>query len=66
VPPALRDYCESFDHDIHNCPYTDYVDAKCLSLKKIINKVTDKMIETMKEKIAKYSHRFDQSKEHSN
>ena len=24
MPPILCDYCESFDHDVHNCPYRDY------------------------------------------
>jgi len=51
VPPILCDYCKSSYHNVHDCPYHDYVDATCVSLGKIINKLTDKMIETMKEKI---------------
>ena len=47
VPPVLCDYCESFEHDVHDCPYTDYVDATSASLRKTINELTNKMIETM-------------------
>ena len=46
--PVLCDYCESSDHDAHTCPYRAYVDATFACFEKKINKMTDKMIETMK------------------
>jgi len=61
--PILCDYCESSDHNVHNCPFHDYVDARCVSLEKTINKLRDKMIKVMKEKIVEYSHCFNQSME---
>jgi len=63
VSPALCEYCESSDHDAHACPYLDYVDAICARIEKKINEMTDKMIENMKERIVKYSHCFDRSRE---
>ena len=48
VPPVLCNYCESSNHDACNCPYRAYVDAKCASVEKTINDMTDKMIENMK------------------
>ena len=66
VSSILCDYCKSSDHNVHNCPYYDYVDARCVSLEKTINKLTDTMIEAMKEKIVEYSHCFNQSMEDSN
>ena len=55
MPSNLCDYCESSDHDTCNCLCHNYVDAKCASVEKMINDMNDKMIETMKERIAKYS-----------
>ena len=52
VIPFWCGYCASSNHDVHNCPYHDYVDATCASLGKKINEFTDKMEETMKERIA--------------
>jgi len=66
VSPILCDYYESSDHNVHNCPFRDYVDATCVRLEKTINKLTDKMIKTMKEKIVDYSHCFNQRMEDSN
>jgi len=53
--PILCDYCESSNHDADSCPYRNYIGATCASLGKKINKLTDKMTETMKEKTAEYS-----------
>ena len=47
--PFWYDYCEFSDHDVYDCPYHDYVDARCASLGKKIHELTDKMIETIKE-----------------
>jgi len=57
---------ESFDHDVHSCPYRDYADAICASLRKTIHGLIDKMIETMKERIDEYSPYFNQSREDYN
>jgi len=35
--PGLYDYCKSSNHDIHNCPYRDYINAICASLGKRTN-----------------------------
>ena len=59
-------YCESSKHDVHNCPCRICVDATCASLGKIIHELTNKMIETTKEKIARYSQCFNQSMEDYN
>ena len=56
VIPSWCNYCESFDHDVHNCSYHDYVDVTCASLLRAIYELTDKMIETMKETIVEHSH----------
>jgi len=66
VPPILSDYYGSSDHDVRNCTYTENVDATCVRLVKTRNELIDKMIETMKEQIVKYSHCFNQSKEDIN
>ena len=50
MPSVLCVYCEPSDHDIHNCPYCDYVDAISLSLRKMINDMTHKMGQTIKER----------------
>ena len=55
MPPVLCDYCASFDHDVHSCPYRAYVNATCASVEKKINQLTDKMVEIMKEIIIEYS-----------
>ena len=34
VSPILCDYCESSNHNVHNCPYHDYVDATYVTLEK--------------------------------
>ena len=61
VSAILCDYFESSNHDVHNCSYRDYADATCANLGKTIYELIGKMIETMKEKIAKYSHHVNQS-----
>jgi len=48
VSLVLCDYCESLDHNVHVCPYRDYVDAECANVKMTLNELTDKMVETMK------------------
>ena len=63
VPPVLCDYCESSNHNACNYPYRAYIDAKCASVKKTINALTNRMLETMKVRIAKYSQCFTQSRE---
>jgi len=63
MPPILRDYCESPDHDAHICPYRAYVDATCAGFEKKINDITDQMIETMKVRIAACSPCFNQNRE---
>lgn len=63
VAPVLCDYCESSDHDVHNCPYRDYIDASCASVEKKINDMTDKLVETTGVRIAEYSQCFNQSRE---
>jgi len=65
-PLVLCDYCESSDHDVHTCPYRAYVDATSASAKKMINELTDKMVETVKEKIAEYSYYFSHNREDTN
>jgi len=66
MPPVLCEYCDSFDHDVHTCPYRVYVDATCTSVEKNINDMIDKMIENMKVIITEYSHCFNQSRENCN
>jgi len=66
VPPVLCDYCKSSNHDACNYPYRAYVDAKCASVEKTIKDMTDKMVETTKERIAEYSRSFTQSREDTN
>ena len=66
MSPVLCDYCESSNHDACNCPYRDYVDAPRASVEKKINELTDKMIENMKKRIAKYFHCFSRSREDIN
>ena len=56
VSPIYCEYCDSSDHDTCNCPYRAYLDAKCASVEKKINKLADKMIENMKVRIAECSH----------
>jgi len=63
VPPVLCDYCESSSHDVHTCPFRAHVATKCASVEKTINEMTDKMLETMKLRIVKYSQCFTQSGE---
>jgi len=46
VPRHLCDYCESYDHDVHNCPYHHYIDTTC-NLKMTMNYATHKMMKTM-------------------
>jgi len=45
MSPALCDYCESSDHNVHTCPYCEYVDATCTSVAKKINEMTNQMVE---------------------
>ena len=52
MPPVLCDYYESFGHDGYNCPHCDHTDATYASVKKTINELTDKMVDTTKEQIA--------------
>jgi len=66
VPPILCYYCEFFYHDACNYPFHDYVDATCARLGKMINELTDKMIETMKERIAEYSYCFNHNRKNYN
>ena len=42
MSPHLGDYCESYDHDVHKCPYDDYVDTTCESLEMMMNYTTNK------------------------
>jgi len=56
VSPVLYDYYESSNHGACNCPYCDYVHTTCASVGKTINDMTDKMIESIKKRIAEYSH----------
>ena len=51
----LCDCCGSSNHDVHTCPYRAYVDATYASAEKKMNELTDKMLETMKVRITKYS-----------
>ena len=55
VPPMLCDYSESSDYDVHTYPYRAHVVATYASVEKKINEFTNKMVETMKERIVKYS-----------
>ena len=48
APHILCDYVESSDHDVHNCPYHDYVDAICANVEKKLTEMTNKIVETMK------------------
>ena len=66
MPHVFCDYCESSNHDAYNCPYRAYVDAICASVEKKINELINKMVETMKERIAEYSHGFNRSRENYN
>ena len=61
----LCDYCESPDHNAYICPYREYVDVTCASFEKKINDMTEQMMETMKVRIAEYSHCFDKNRETS-
>ena len=60
---VLCDYCECSDHNAYNGLYRDYVNAACASLGKIINEMAIKMLEAMKERIAEYSHYFNQNRD---
>jgi len=66
VFPILCDYCEPSNHDVHNCSYTNYVNATSASLEELINELTYKMIDSMKERIGEYSHCFNQSRNDTN
>jgi len=66
VRPVLCDYCEFSDHDGCNCSYRAYVDAECISVEKMIKDMTDKKVETMKERVAEYSRCFTQTREDTN
>jgi len=66
IPLVLCDYCESSDHDVRNYPYHDYVNATCVSIEKTIHGLTQKMVETMKERITEYSHYFNHSRDNYN
>ena len=66
MTPFWCNYYESSDYDVHNCIFRDYVDATCASLGKTTHELTNKMVETVKERIAKYSHCFNQSREDYN
>jgi len=66
MPLVLYDYCKSSDHDACNYAYRDYIDATCASDKKAINGMTNQMVETMKQRIAEYSHCFSHSGEDTN
>ena len=50
-------------HAACNCPYHAYVDATCASVEKMINDMTDRMIETMKERITEQFCWFNRSTE---
>ena len=63
MPLVLCGHCWSSNHDACNCPYRDYVDASCARVEKMINDMTDKIIENLKKRIAKYSHCFSHSNE---
>jgi len=63
---VLCDYCQSSDHDVLTCPFRIYIDATCASVEKKIKKLTDKIIENIKVRIAEYSQCFHQSKENCN
>jgi len=59
----FSNYYESSDHDVHTCPYHDYIDATCASVEKKITELTDKMVAIMKVRIAEYSQCFNQSRD---
>ena len=61
MSPALCDYCESYDHNVHTCPYCEYVDATCTSVAKKINEMTNQMIEIMKARTTACSQCFNQN-----
>ena len=61
--PGFCCYFGSSNHDACNCPHRDYIDATHASMDKTINDVTDKMIEMLKKRIAKYSHCFSHRRE---
>ena len=62
----LCDYCQSSDHDVLTCPFRIYIDATCAHVEKKIKKLTDKIIENIKVRIAEYSQCFHQSRENCN
>jgi len=66
MPLVLCDYCESSDHDAFHCPFRGYADATCGSVEKMINYMTDKMIDDMKKRITKYSQCLTQGRENYN
>jgi len=49
-----------------NCPYCNYVDANCASMKKRVNALANKVLETMNKRIPKYSYCFNQNREQCN
>jgi len=55
VSLAFCDYCEFSYHDAYTCPYRDYIDATNASVEKTINEMTDKILETIKQRITEYS-----------
>ena len=59
-------YYEFSNHDVHTCPYRDYVDAIHARVENTINDMTDKMIGNMKKRIAEYSHCFSHNSEDIN
>ena len=61
----MCDHCES-GHDVHKCLYCDYFEAQYARIEKTMKDMIVKMIETMKERIAQYSHCFSQSMEDKN
>ena len=65
MSPVLCDYYESPDHDAYTCTYRDYINAICASFEKKINDMTEQMMETMKVRIAEYSHCLDKNRETS-
>jgi len=60
--PIWYDYCKSSDHDINSCPY-HMNDASCANLENMMNGMTLKMIEAMKENMLKW---FNQIREFEN
>ena len=66
MSPMLCDYCESSNYDVDTCPFRAYIDANCVSIENKINDMTNRLVETMKKRIAKYSHCFSHSREDIN